>query len=158
MLVLLAAIVVGGAVSLWLLLGGNGGSPKVGTTPSTGAVVPATRAQAVRLVHAFVGARIHHRTVDAYVTRKLASQYRAHTGGIRLYAYRWDDRPPADITGYSIFHVEKLPAGDYVIALDLKMGDDTRAVREEILLLGPGKNTRGSPERLVVRQAQLPKV
>jgi hypothetical protein len=153
MLVVLAAIVVGGAVSLWLLLGGNGGAPIRGSTPS--AVATASKADAIRFARAFAGARVDHRTVDAYLTRKVAAQYRSHAGGLQLYRYASAGHPPADVTGYSLFHVERLGRGNYLVALDLELAGGSHTVREEVLLLGPGKNPRGRSEPLVIRQAQL---
>ena len=160
MTVLIVVLVIGGGVAAGLVLGGGGSDSHPSTSPSatsTASSAPATRVQAKRFARRFAQVRIRRGNVDAFVTQPLLQRYVHHDGGLDLYRYAWANKPPADITGYSIFHVEDLKHGNFLVALEFRLaGASIQVVREEDVIVGPGRNSLGKDVALVVRDARLP--
>ena len=149
-------LVVGAGVSAWLVFGGSSVSS---TTPSpsasaTGGDHPtAQRRDAVRFARDFAQARVNHRPVNAFVAKAVAARYGKNAGGLDLYEYDGSGGPAEDIVGYSLFHVEKLRYGHFLVAFDFKLAGN--GVREEDVIIGPGTDALGRPADLVVLKAQL---
>jgi len=145
--VLVVVILVGAAVSLGFLISGGigGGSPSASHSSSpSGSPVPATRGGALRVVRDFAVARIDRDDVSSFVTKKVASDYRQHTGGLALYSYAG-----LDILGWYLFHFEASAHGRYQASIDLNLAGGRSRVQESLVL---GKGPNGG---LVVQTAVL---
>jgi hypothetical protein len=161
MTVLIAVLVIGAGLAVWLVLSGGDEpavipTPPPSPSPSASQGPAATKTEAARFVSRFAQARMRRRDVDRFVTKELRERYAAHKGGLMLYEYNWDGEPPTDIVGYSIFHVETLEDGNYLVAVNLEVAGSFNASREELIIVGRGTNVTGKTTALVARQAQLP--